>query len=63
VIAQEQLTVRSTATSVVGVLLTGLALAVLLTWWARTWRARRRRRRRPPTHPADQSERTAAGVP
>ena len=38
------LTVRSTATSVAGVVLTLAALAVLLGWWARTWRARRRKR-------------------
>jgi len=44
VIAQAELTVRSTATSLVGVLLTALALAVLLGWWARTWWSGRRRR-------------------
>ena len=38
VIAHGQLTVRSTATSVVGVILTLLAIAVLLAWWVRTWR-------------------------
>lgn len=43
-IAAGQLTVRSTATSLVGVVLTVLALLVLLGWWARTWRAGRRRR-------------------
>jgi hypothetical protein len=43
-ITHELLTVRSTATSSVGVLLTALALAVLLMWWARSlWRGRRRR--------------------
>jgi hypothetical protein len=46
VIARGVLTVRSTATSVVGVVLTVLALAVLLIWWARTWRSGRRRRLR-----------------
>jgi hypothetical protein len=43
-IAHGQLTVRSTATSLVGVVLTALALVVLLGWWARTWWAGRRRR-------------------
>jgi hypothetical protein len=43
VFASDQLRVRSTATSVVGVVLTAVALAVLLAWWARTWRAGRRR--------------------
>jgi hypothetical protein len=38
VIARGQLTVRSTATSVVGVVLTLLAVGVLLVWWVRTWR-------------------------
>ncbi len=58
VIAQGVLTVRSTATSVVGVVLTVLALGVLLTWWGRTWWTGRRRRRRlraagpTPIHPA-----------
>jgi hypothetical protein len=46
-IAQDKLTVRSTATSIVGILLTALALAVLLAWWARTWRVKRRGRKRP----------------
>lgn len=41
VIASGRLTVRSTATSLVGVVLTVLALLVLLGWWARTWRRRR----------------------
>lgn len=41
----ELLTVRSTATSLVGIALTGLALAVLLAWWARTWWRGRRRAR------------------
>jgi hypothetical protein len=45
VIAHGEITVRSTATSVVGFVLTALALAVLLFWWARTWRAGRRRRK------------------
>jgi hypothetical protein len=43
-IARGELTVRSTATSVVGVVLTALALAVLLGWWVRTWRSGRRRK-------------------
>lgn len=45
VIAHGQMTVRSTATSIVGVVLTVAAAAVLLFWWARTWRAGRRARR------------------
>ncbi len=45
VIAEGQFSVRSTATSLVGVVLTAVALAVLLAWWARTWMAGRRRRR------------------
>ena len=44
-IARGQLTVRSTATSWVGVVLTALALAVLGAWWARTWWGGRRRKR------------------
>ena len=48
VIARGRLTVRSTATSVVGIALTALAVLVLAAWWARTWRrARRERRGRP----------------
>ncbi len=43
VIASGRLTVRSTATSLVGVVITALALLVLLGWWARTWRRGRRR--------------------
>ena len=45
VFARTLLTVRSTATSLVGVVLTAVALAILLTWWARTWWSGRRRRR------------------
>lgn len=41
-----RLTVRSTATSLVGIVLTLVAAVVLLGWWARTW-ARGRRGRRP----------------
>jgi hypothetical protein len=48
VIARTVLTVQSTAISFVGVALTILAGAVLLAWWARTWR--RSRRRRPRAH-------------
>jgi len=49
VIAHGELTVRSTATSIVGIVLTVVAALVLLTWWGRTWRAgRRARRSRPP---------------
>jgi len=46
VIARSVLTVHSTAISFVGVALTILAGAVLLVWWARTWRRSRRRRPR-----------------
>lgn len=52
VIARGHLTVRSTATSVVGIALSGIALAILLTWWGRTWwagRSRRKRLRRAPS--------------
>ena len=48
VIAHAQLTVRSTAISLVGIALTVLAGLTLLLWWARTWR--RGRRRRPRAH-------------
>jgi hypothetical protein len=44
VFAHTVLTVRSTATSVAGVVLTLAAVAVLLAWWLRTWRVRRRSR-------------------
>lgn len=60
VIAQAQLEVRSTATSLVGVLLTALALAVLLAWWARTWRTKRRRRRQ--AEPVEQADHVTAGA-
>lgn len=53
VIARGRLTVRSTATSVVGIALTGLAVLVLAAWWARTWRrSRREQRGRPARGPA-----------
>ena len=45
VFARTLLTVRSTATSLVGIVLTAVALAILLAWWARTWWSGRRRRR------------------
>ncbi len=45
VFARTLLVVRSTATSLVGVVLTAAALAILLTWWARTWSSSRRKRR------------------
>lgn len=48
VIAHGELTVRSTATSIVGIILSVAAAAVLLTWWGRTWRAGRRARRARP---------------
>lgn len=60
VFAHEKLTVRSTATSLVGVLLTALALAVLLTWWARTWRSKRRGRRTAAS--AEPAEHATAGL-
>jgi hypothetical protein len=47
-LARTVLTVHSTAISFVGVALTVLAGAVLLVWWARTWR--RSRRQRPRAH-------------
>ena len=47
-LARTVLTVQSSAISFVGVALTVFAGAVLLTWWARTWR--RSRRRRPRAH-------------
>ncbi len=47
VIAHGRLTVRSTATSIVAIVLTLAAAAVLSGWWARTfWQSRRRRRSR-----------------
>jgi hypothetical protein len=45
VFARTLLTVRSTATSLVGIVLTAVALAILLTWWTRTWWSGRRKRR------------------
>ena len=45
-LAHTVLTVHSTAISFVGVALTVLAGAVLLVWWARTWRKSRRQRPR-----------------
>jgi len=44
-IASGRLTVRSTATSVVAVVLTVIALLVLFGWWLLTWRDSRRRKR------------------
>lgn len=44
VIAHGVLTVRATATSVVGIVLTLAAIAVLVGWWARTWWHRRKER-------------------
>jgi hypothetical protein len=55
-LASGQTTVRSTATSVVGIVLSLGALAVLAVWWIRTSIRRRRRRRE------DESE-LGAGVP
>jgi hypothetical protein len=46
-LARTELTVHSTAISFVGVALTVFAGAVLLVWWARTWRRSRRARPRP----------------
>jgi hypothetical protein len=45
VITHGQLTVRSTATSIVGITLTLAAAAILLAWWVRTWRRGRAARR------------------
>lgn len=55
-LASGQMTVRSTATSVVGIVLSLGALAVLVVWWIRTSIRRRRRRRE------DESQ-LGAGVP
>ncbi len=44
-LAAGQVSVRSTATSVVGIILSVGALAVLIVWWARTSLRRRRQRR------------------
>jgi hypothetical protein len=49
VIASGTVTVRSTATSVVGIVLTALAVLVLGVWWARTWRRSRLEKRGRPT--------------
>jgi len=43
-IVHGELTVRSTATSLVGIALTLAAAVVLAAWWVRTWRRGRRRR-------------------
>jgi hypothetical protein len=48
VLSHAELTVHSTAISIVGIGLTVLAGLVLVVWWARTWR--RSRRRRPRAH-------------
>jgi hypothetical protein len=48
VITRGRLTVRSTATSIVGILLTVAAAVVLLGWWARTWYGGRKQRRARP---------------
>ena len=40
-----QIVVRSTATSIVGIILSVGAIAVLAVWWVRTSRKRRSRRR------------------
>jgi hypothetical protein len=45
VLTSGQISVRSTATSVVGIVLSLGAVAVLLVWWLRTWRKRRSARR------------------
>ena len=45
VMAQGELQIRSTATSIAGIVLTLAAAVVLLGWWARTWRSTRRARR------------------
>ena len=46
VIARARITIRSTATSIVGIVLTVAAALVLLGWWAQTWRRGRRQRSR-----------------
>lgn len=45
IIAHGRLTVRSTATSLAGIVLTLAAAVVLVGWWARTWLQGRRRKR------------------
>ncbi len=45
VIARGRFTVRSTATSIVGIVLTLVAAVVLIGWWVRTWARGRRERR------------------
>lgn len=45
VIERGRFTVRSTATSIVGIVLTLVAAAVLIGWWGRTWLKGRRERR------------------
>ncbi len=55
-LAEGQMTVRSTATSVVGIVLSLGALAVLIVWWVRTSIRRRRRR-------AEDESDLGAGVP
>jgi Family of unknown function (DUF6049) len=52
VIASVKFTVRSLSTSVVAIVLTAVAAAVLLVWWARTLRTRRRERKRRPVRGA-----------
>ena len=44
-VGRAQVTVRSTAVSGVGVVLSVGALLVLVVWWARHWRSVRRNRR------------------
>ena len=44
-IASGQVSVRSSATSIVGIILTAAALVVLAAWWIRTSLRRRRQRR------------------
>jgi hypothetical protein len=46
IVIRHEVTVRSTATSLAGVILTLVAAVVLLSWWARTWWRGRRRSRR-----------------
>ncbi len=56
-----QVSVRSTATSVVGIVLSVGAVVVLVVWWLRTSRKRRAGRRRAASDEADDTEAVTAG--
>ncbi|MGO9341434.1 MAG: DUF6049 family protein [Acidimicrobiales bacterium] len=63
VIASAQFTVRSLSTSLVAILLTVVAAAVLLVWWARTLMAGRRGRRARGNHGAHSASRREEPTP